>query len=78
MRALLLFILLVLCFELKASTWKPLYPYLQKTESNKVDCRAVPYGPYNGPGVIGETFVSYKGQQLYSINKYFLNPFFYL
>jgi hypothetical protein len=59
-----------------ATTWAPVYPYIQKTENGKVKSHSVPYGVYDGPNGPGQTFVYANGKRLYTIEKYFDTPFF--
>lgn len=57
------------------TTWAAAYPFTQRTEGGAVICRSVPYGVYDGPTGLGETFVYGKGKLLYSIERYFSIPF---
>jgi hypothetical protein len=75
MRVAILIILLAFSISTKATTWAPVYPYIQKTENNAVQIHSVPYDIYHGPGVIGQTFVSHRGKLLYTIERYFATPF---
>lgn len=59
-----------------ASTWAPIYAYTQKTEKGKVKSISFPYGVYDGGFGPGETFVYTNGKLIYTIDKYFSNPFF--
>ena len=59
-----------------ATTWAPIYAYTQKTEKGKVNSILFPYGVYDGGFGPGETFVYANGKLLYTIDKYFSNPFF--
>jgi hypothetical protein len=59
-----------------ATTWAPIYPYTQKTEDGKVKSHSIPYGVNDGGYGPGQTFVYAKGKLLYSIDRYFLTPFF--
>lgn len=70
------FLLTILTANAFATTWAPIYPYIQKTENRKVKSHSFPYGVHNGPYGPGETFVYANEKLLYSINKYFSTPFF--
>lgn len=59
-----------------ATSWLPVYPYSQKTENGKVECKSYPYEVDKGPHGLGETFVYSGGRLLYTIDKYFYHPFF--
>jgi len=59
-----------------ATTWAPIYPYIQKTEDGKVKTHSVPYGVNDGGYGPGQTFVYANGKLLYSIDKYISTPFF--
>ena len=60
----------------KATTWSAAYPYTQKTENGKVKLHSLPYEPFGGPNLHGETFI-YQGKSVaYSIPRYFWNPVF--
>lgn len=61
-----------------ASTYAPVYPFIQKTENGKVKSHAFPYGGYDGPYGPGETFVYANEKLLYSIDEYLISPFFTL
>ena len=76
MRIFLAILFIVLTIHCRATTWAAAYPYTQKTESGNVSSHSVPYGVYDGPYGPGETFVSANGKLLYTIDKYFSNPFF--
>src|SRR5690554_1900040 len=76
MRYCITIILIFLSSSSWATTWGPVYPFVQKTENGKVKTHSIPYGVYDGPHGPGETFVYSNGNLLYSIDKYFLSPFF--
>jgi hypothetical protein len=75
-RVWLILVFVLFALGAKATTWSPVYPFVQRTGDGKVSCRSVPYGVRDGPRGLGETFVYDGGRLLYSIDKYFSSPFF--
>jgi hypothetical protein len=65
---------LVLTSEGFAISWGPAYPYTQKIEHQKVTVKAVPYAPYLGFIIPGETKVFYKKKLLYTLDNYYREP----
>lgn len=59
-----------------ATSYGPVYPYTQMTEDKRVKSISVPYAVNDGGYGPGQTFVYAKGRHLYTIDKYFLTPFF--
>jgi hypothetical protein len=76
MRYFIILIFIFLTVEATASEWAPVYPYIQKTENGKVKCHSFPYAGNRWPWGPGQTFVYYNEKPLYTIEKYFTNPFF--
>jgi hypothetical protein len=55
---------------------QPILPFVQVSENGLVNCKSVPFAPYDADPSLGQTYVYSDNKLLYAIDKYFYNPFF--